>query len=60
MGISVMKSFSGGQLLEDKTSPFGKALTRYQCIQYALDKPGGDGAAGYPECGGCKRPVGIF
>ena len=36
----VMKPFSGGQLLEDKTSPFGRALTRYQCIQYSLDKPG--------------------
>lgn len=40
IGISVMKPFSGGQLLDAKTSPFGKALTRYQCIQYALDKPG--------------------
>ncbi len=40
VGISVMKSFSGGQLMDDKTSPFGRALTRYQCIQYALDKPG--------------------
>ncbi len=40
MGISVMKPFSGGQLLDEKTSPFKKALTRYQCIQYALDKPG--------------------
>ena len=40
VGISVMKAFSGGQLLSDKTSPFGKALTEYQCIQYALDKPG--------------------
>ena len=40
VGISVMKPFSGGQLLEDKTSPFGRALTRYQCIQYSLDKPG--------------------
>ena len=40
VGISVMKAFSGGQLLDDKTSPFGKALTEYQCIQYALDKPG--------------------
>lgn len=40
IGITVMKPFSGGQLLEDKTSPFGKALTEYQCIQYALDKPG--------------------
>ncbi len=40
VGISVMKPFSGGQLLNSKTSPFGKALTEYQCIQYALDKPG--------------------
>ena len=40
IGISVMKPFSGGQLLDEKTSPFGKALTMYQCIQYALDKPG--------------------
>lgn len=39
-GISVMKAFSGGQLLDEKTSPFGKALTKIQCIQYALDKPG--------------------
>ncbi len=40
VGISVMKAFSGGQLLSDKTSPFGQALSEYQCIQYALDKPG--------------------
>lgn len=40
VGISVMKAFSGGQLLNARTSPFGKALTEYQCIQYALDKPG--------------------
>jgi len=40
VGISVMKAFSGGQLLEEKSSPFGKALTKFQCIQYALDKPG--------------------
>lgn len=40
VGISVMKAFCGGQLLNDKTSPFGKALTEYQCIKYALDKPG--------------------
>lgn len=37
--ISVMKAFSGGQLLDAKTSPFGQALTEYQCLQYALDKP---------------------
>ena len=40
VGISVMKAFSGGQLLDAKTSPFGKALTEYQCMQYALDRPG--------------------
>jgi hypothetical protein len=40
VAISVMKAFGGGRLLDEKTSPFGKALTEYQCIQYALDKPG--------------------
>ena len=40
VGITVMKPFSGGQLLDGKTSPFGQPLTRFQCIQYALDKPG--------------------
>ena len=40
VGISVMKAFSSGQLLDERTSPFGKALTKKQCIQYALDKPG--------------------
>lgn len=40
IGISVMKPFSGGQLLDAKTSPFKKSLTQYQCIQYALDTPG--------------------
>ena len=39
VGISVMKAFSGGQLLNAKTSPFKEALTEYQCIKYALDKP---------------------
>lgn len=40
IGISVMKPYSGGQLLNAHTSPFGKALTKYQCLQYSLDKPG--------------------
>ena len=39
VGVSVMKPFHGGQLLADKTSPFKKALTRNQCIQYCLDRP---------------------
>ena len=40
VAISVMKAFSGGQLLDAKTSPFGQAMTECQCIQYALDRPG--------------------
>lgn len=39
VGISVMKPFHGGQLLSAETSPFGKALTKNQCIQYVLDRP---------------------
>lgn len=39
VGISVMKPFAGGQLLDSKLSPFDQALTRAQCIQYALDRP---------------------
>ena len=39
VGISVMKPFGGGQLLDAKLSPFKQALTKNQCIQYALDRP---------------------
>lgn len=39
VGVSVMKPFHGGQLLADKTSPFKKALSRNQCLQYCLDRP---------------------
>ncbi|MBD5131039.1 MAG: (4Fe-4S)-binding protein [Clostridiales bacterium] len=39
VGISVMKPFHGGQLLAANTSPFKKALTKNQCIQYCLDRP---------------------
>ena len=39
VGISVMKPFAGGQLLNAGISPFGQALTPYQCLQYALDRP---------------------
>lgn len=39
VGISVMKPFAGGQLLEAKTSLFKRALTHEQCFQYALDRP---------------------
>lgn len=40
VGISVMKPFHAGKLLSVETSPFGAALSRYQCLQYALDRPG--------------------
>lgn len=40
VGITAMKIFMGGQLLDEKASPFGAALTELQCMQYALDKPG--------------------
>ena len=39
VGISVMKPFHGGQLLSAETSPFRRALTRAQCLQYCLDRP---------------------
>lgn len=40
VGMTVMKCFAGGQLFDARQSPFGRALTQAQCIQYALDKPG--------------------
>lgn len=40
VGISVMKPFHAGKLLSAKDSPFHEALTHYQCLQYALDRPG--------------------
>ena len=40
VGVSVMKAFAGGQLLDAAASPFGIALSSEQCIQYALDRPG--------------------
>ena len=39
VGISVMKPFAGGQLLDAKTSLFKRSLTHVQCFQYALDRP---------------------
>ena len=39
IALTVMKAFGGGTLLSDGTSPFGKAMSVYQCMKYALDKP---------------------
>ncbi|MBQ6455643.1 MAG: aldo/keto reductase [Mogibacterium sp.] len=38
-GISVMKAFAGGDILDEKMSPAGAALTPVQCISYALSRP---------------------
>ncbi|HYF75249.1 MAG TPA: aldo/keto reductase [Candidatus Nitrosocosmicus sp.] len=39
VSITVMKALGAGQLLNEKSSPFGKALTVPQCIHYALSQP---------------------
>ena len=39
VGITVMKAFGGGDLLDEKLSPAGKALTVCQCLHYALTRP---------------------
>ncbi|MBQ6435859.1 MAG: aldo/keto reductase [Synergistaceae bacterium] len=40
VGITVMKCFGGGDLLNAELSPAGVALTVNQCISYALSRPG--------------------
>lgn len=40
IALTVMKPFAGGLLLDEKQSPFGKAMTPIQCISYCLDRPG--------------------
>lgn len=40
VAIDVMKAFGGGNLLNEKDSPFGKAFSPVQCIEYALSRPG--------------------
>lgn len=40
VGIDVMKVYGGGDLLSELNSPFGKAMTAVQCIEYALTRPG--------------------
>lgn len=39
VGVTVMKAFGGGDLLDEKLSPAGKALTVIQCLHYALTRP---------------------
>ena len=40
VGITVMKAFGGGDLLRADRSLAGVALTPFQCLAYALDRPG--------------------
>ena len=39
VGVTVMKCFGGGDLLNAELSPAGTALTVNQCIHYALSRP---------------------
>jgi predicted aldo/keto reductase-like oxidoreductase len=39
VGIDVMKVYGGGDILSRENSPFGRALTPVQCIDYALARP---------------------
>ena len=39
VGVTVMKCFGGGDLLDASLSPAGAALTVEQCIHYALTRP---------------------
>lgn len=39
VGITVMKAFGGGDLLNAELSPAGRALTVNQCLHYALTRP---------------------
>ena len=39
VGITVMKPYNAGLLLDEARSPFHHALSTSQCIQYALDRP---------------------
>ena len=39
VGITVMKAFGGGDLLNAELSPAGKALSVCQCLHYALTRP---------------------
>ncbi len=40
IGITVMKCYGGGDLLDKDLSPFKVALTPVQCIHYCLTRPG--------------------
>ena len=39
VGITVMKAFGSGMLLDARTSPLGRGMTAHQLIRYALSRP---------------------
>ena len=39
VGITVMKPYAGGRLLDAEKSPFGVAMSPAQCIEYCLTRP---------------------
>ena len=39
VAIDVMKAFGGGDMLDEKLSPFGVAFNEYQCLEYCLTRP---------------------
>lgn len=47
VGLTVMKAFAGGRLLDAERSPFGVAMTPAMCLHYALTRP----AVGSVMCG---------
>lgn len=50
VGLTVMKPYAGGRLLDAEKSPFGAALTAVQCIHYCLTRPAAASVlAGYSE-----------
>lgn len=40
VALTVMKAFGGGDLLDEKLSPFKVKMTPLQCIHYCLTRPG--------------------
>lgn len=58
VGITVMKPYAGGRLLDAEKSPFGVAMTPTQCISYALERPAvASVLAGYGELDHIEQAV---
>ena len=58
VGITVMKPYAGGRLLDAERSPFGVALTPVQCLHYCLTRPGvASVLAGYDTPGHVEQAV---